>query len=102
MRERVCYDRANITLYSNEILTTLARGYNSDPIDMPESETIDQREYEVSPEEYEKAYSGWDRNANAVLQVNDQLTGLPMWLSQAQADMVHRAIRAGQDSVELL
>ncbi len=93
---------ANISIYSNEILTTLARAYNSQPIDMPESETIEKREYEVDRDAFERAYGSWNRNADAILQVTDRLTGLPMWLSQHQADKVHRAIQEGKGSVDLV
>ncbi len=91
-----------ISIYSTEFLNTLEKGYVSSPIDMPESETTEKKEYVVQREPFEKAYRNWDRNANAVLEVRDDLSGLPIWLSQHQADKVHQAIIEGRDSVDLL
>lgn len=90
-----------ITIYSAEALDTLDRGYTSSPIDMPESETTDKNEYVVQVSVFEQAFKNWNRNDHPVMEVKDDLTGQPIWLSQHQAEQVDRAIHDGKESVDL-
>ncbi len=92
---------ATITVYAYDDLTTLQRGYVSNPIDMPFSETTDQKEYVLSREDFLREYDKWDRNANPMLGVNDELSRLEIWLSQPKADRVKKAIDEGKDSIDL-
>ncbi len=93
---------AGISIYSTEFLDTLEKGYITNPIEMPEAEVNEKKEYVVQREVFEKVYREWDRDARPILEVRDDLTGLPIWLSQQQADKVHRGIVEGKDSVDLL
>ncbi len=92
---------AAISIFSTEFLDTLEKGYIPDPIDMPEAETNEKKEYVVQSEAFERAYKNWNRDANPILELRDDLTGLPIWLAQPQADKVHKAIEVGKDSVDL-
>ncbi len=92
---------ATITIYSYDDLTTLARGYISNPIDMPYSETTDRKEYVLDHDKFLKEYAKWDRNANPMLGLNDELSHLQIWLSQPKAEQVKQAIQAGKDSIDL-
>ncbi len=92
---------ATITVYSYEDLTTLERGYISNPIDMPFSETTDRKEYVLSREDFLREYNKWNREANPMLGLNDELSHLEIWLGQPKAERVRRAIDQGKDSVDL-
>ncbi len=92
---------ATITVYAYDDLTTLQRGYISNPIDMPFSETTDRKEYVLSREDFLREYARWDRNANPMLGLNDELSRLEIWLSQPKADRVKKAIDEGKDSIDL-
>ncbi len=92
---------ATITVYAYDDLTTLQRGYISNPIDMPFSETTDRKEYVLSRGEFLKEYAKWNRDANPMLGLNDELSRLEIWLSQPKAERVKRAIDEGKDSVDL-
>jgi hypothetical protein len=92
---------ADITLRSNEDLTTLERGYSSNPLDMPESETFAAKEYVIASDRFMEAYANWDRDERAMLGLNDELSRLEIWLSAPAAERVKRAIEAGKDSVDL-
>ncbi len=92
---------ATITVYSYDDLTTLQRGYISNPIDMPFSETTDRKEYVLSREGFLREYNKWDRNANPMLGLNDELSRLEIWLSQPHAERVKQAIDEGKDSIDL-
>ncbi len=90
-----------ITIHSNEDLLTLARGYTSLPIDMPESETLVEKEYVVKTRDFVERYRNWDRNADAILHLPDDLTGKDIWLSQPAADKIAQAIEKGEPDVYL-
>jgi hypothetical protein len=92
---------ATIIVYSYDDLTTLERGYISNPIDMPFSETMDRKEYILSTEAFLREYNNWDRDANPMLGLNDELSRLEIWLSQPKAERVKQAIDEGKDSVDL-
>ncbi len=92
---------AAISIFSTEFLDTLEKGYITNPIEMPEAEVNEKKEYVVQSETFEQAYKNWNRDANPILELRDELTSLPIWLAQPQADKVHKAIAAGQDSVDL-
>ncbi len=92
---------ATITVYAYDDLTTLQRGYISNPIDMPFSETTDRKEYVLSREDFLREYAKWDRNANPMLGLNDELSRLEIWLSQPKAERVKKAIDEGKDSIDL-
>ncbi len=92
---------ATITIRSNEFLNTLEKGYTSDPIDMPESEENEEKEYIVQRDAFLNAYQHWDRSANPILELYDELSREPIWLGQDQADAVNEAVQHGKDTVEL-
>ncbi len=92
---------ATITVYSYDDLTTLKRGYISNPIDMPFSETTDRKEYVLSRETFLREYDKWNRDANPMLGLNDELSQLEIWLSQPKAERVKKAIDEGKDSIDL-
>ncbi len=92
---------ATITVYSYDDLTTLQRGYISNPIDMPFSETTDRKEYVLSREDFLREYAKWDRGANPMLGLNDELSRLEIWLSQPKAERVKKALDEGKDSIDL-
>ncbi len=92
---------ATITVYAYDDLTTLQRGYISNPIDMPFSGTTDRKEYVLSRESFLRDYAKWNRNANPMLGLNDELSRLEIWVSQPQAERIKKAIEAGKDSVDL-
>ncbi len=91
----------NITLRSNEDLTTLERGYTSNPIDMPETETFAPHEYVVSAERFLEEYGKWNRDDQPMLGLNDELTRLEIWLGSPEADKLKKAIDEERDSVDL-
>ncbi len=92
---------ATITVYAYDDLTTLERGYTTDPIDMPFSETTDRKEYVLSRERFLQEYENWDRNAHPMLGLNDELSRLEIWVGGPQAERIKRAIDEGKDSVDL-
>ncbi len=92
---------ATMTVYIYEDQTTLERGYTSNPIDMPISETTDRKEYLIKTEDFLQDYAKWDRNAYAMLAVNDELSGLELFLSQHQAERIKKAIGERKDSIDL-
>ncbi len=92
---------ATITVYSYDDLTTLERGYTSDPIDMPFSETTDRKEYVLSTDAFLREYKNWDQAANPMLAVNDELSQLEIWISEPQARRIKQAIDRKLDSVDL-
>jgi hypothetical protein len=91
----------NITLYSTEDLTTLERAFDTSPIDMPASETVEPREYVIAVDDFTQAYQNWNRDRDPMLQVQDQLSQLPIWLSVPATRKIERAIRNSEPSVEL-
>ncbi len=91
-----------ITLFSTEDLTTFERAYNSSPIEMPSSETIGKNEYLISPEDFLEAFRNWNRDADPLLGIQDQLSGLKVWLSQPATERIRKAIKEGKETVDLL
>ncbi len=92
---------ATIRVFSYDDLTTLQRGYVSNSIDMPLSETTDRREYVLSTDAFLREFQNWDREANPMLGVNDELSRLEIWLSERRAERIKKAIDQGLESVDL-
>ena len=92
---------AGISIFSTEFLNTLEKGYITNSIEMPEAEVNEKKEYVVQREAFQKAYREWNRDAHPILELRDDLSGQPIWLSQRQAHMVYRGIVEGKDSVDL-
>ncbi len=92
---------ATITVYSYEDLTTLERGYISNPIDMPFSETTDRKEYMIDTEHFTRDYNQWDRDAQPMLGINDELSRLEIYLARPQADRIEKAIEDRKDEIDL-
>ncbi len=92
---------ATIRVLSSEDLSTLERGYISNPIDMPLYETFDQREYVLSIDEFMRVFQNWNRDRHPMLGMNDELSRLEIYLSQPQANRIKQAIEEGKESVNL-
>jgi hypothetical protein len=91
----------DITIRSSQDLASFERGFTSEPIDMPEADTFDQREYVVHRGDFMNAYRQWDRERDPLLRLRDRLSGEDIFLSHPAVERIVAAITRGSAEVNL-
>lgn len=92
----------NISLYSNQDLTTLVRTFEVEALSEPSDEMTGRYQYIVSREKFREAYKNWNRDEAPLLTLHDELSHTNIFLGKPSAERVREAISKKLASVQLI